>query len=340
MFVDEVDIRVSAGSGGNGCLSFRREKFVPRGGPSGGDGGTGGSVYVVASPHLNTLVNYRFHPEFHADRGVHGQGSNRTGADGRDLELEVPVGTVVYEMTEDGSVELADLTTLGQRLLVARGGRGGRGNAAFATSTNRAPRRIEPGERGEEKRLRLRLKLLADVGLVGYPNVGKSTLISRISAARPKIADYPFTTLTPNLGVVSLSGDRSFAVADVPGLIEGAHAGQGLGHQFLSHLERTKVLVHVIDVSSVSGRDPVADFDVIERELALYSGSLFMEKPRIAAANKVDALDDPSRLARLRAHLQRSGVPLYPISAVTGEGVAALVEAMWREVAPTVAARE
>jgi GTPase len=341
VFVDEVEVRVAAGSGGNGCLSFRREKFVPRGGPSGGDGGRGGSVYLVTSPHLNTLVNFRFHPEFHAERGVHGQGSNRTGADGRDLALEVPVGTVVYEQTSEGLTKLADLTELGQRVLVARGGRGGRGNAAFASSTNRAPRRTEPGEEGEEKRLRLRLKLVADVGLVGYPNAGKSTLISRISAARPKIADYPFTTLTPHLGVVSLSDDRSFVVADVPGLIEGAHEGHGLGHQFLSHLERTKVLVHVIDVSSASGRDAVADFDVIERELTMFAGrpqepvdgaAPFSDKPRIAAANKIDALDDPARLSRLAAHLTERGVPLYPISAATGEGIPALVEAMWREV--------
>jgi GTPase len=346
VFVDEVEIRVAAGGGGNGCLSFRREKFVPRGGPNGGDGGRGGSVYLVASPHLNTLVNFRFHPEFQADRGAHGQGSNRTGRDGRDLQLDVPVGTVVYGQDESGAVtQLADLTASEQRVLVARGGRGGRGNAAFATSTNRAPRRTEPGEAGEEKRLRLRLKLLADVGLVGFPNAGKSTLISRISAARPKIADYPFTTLSPNLGVVSLGQDRSFVVADVPGLIEGAHSGHGLGHQFLSHLERTKVLVHVIDLSPASVRDPAEDVDVIERELALFKGrrdepelprKLFTDKPRLAAANKIDVLDDPSRLSRLAVHLEKRGIPLYPISAVTGEGVPALVEAMWREVAAKV----
>jgi GTP-binding protein len=349
LFVDEVEVRVAAGSGGNGCLSFRREKFVPRGGPNGGDGGRGGSVYLVASPHLNTLVNFRFHPEFHADRGAHGEGSNRTGSNGRHLELEVPVGTVVYEQAPEGLTKLADLTAQGQRVLVAQGGRGGRGNAAFASSTNRAPRRTEPGTEGEEKRLRLRLKLLADVGLVGYPNAGKSTLIARISAARPKIADYPFTTLSPNLGVVGLSDDRSFVVADVPGLIEGAHEGHGLGHQFLSHLERTKVLVHVIDVSSASGREPVADFDAIERELKLFTGRPdepadaapnFSDKPRLAAANKIDALDDPSRLESLKAHLKRLGVPCYPISAATGEGVPALLEGMWREVASGVAVPE
>ncbi|MGE5815158.1 MAG: GTPase ObgE [Acidobacteriota bacterium] len=340
MFVDEVDIKVAAGNGGRGCLSFRREKRVPRGGPNGGDGGHGGSVYLVASLHHNTLINYRFHPELQAARGGHGEGSNRQGADGEDLTLEVPVGTEVYEKTADGElVRIADLTEAGQRVLVARGGRGGLGNAHFATSTNRAPRKTQPGEEGELKELRLQLKLLADVGLVGFPNAGKSTLISRISAARPKIADYPFTTLTPNLGVVSLSDDRSFVVADVPGLIEGAHLGQGLGHQFLSHLERTKVLVHVIDVSSGSSRDPASDFDVIERELDLYTGKrretaapLFAGKPRIAAANKIDALDDPDRLARLEKHLRARGIPLYKISGVTGEGVSALLEGMWAAV--------
>jgi GTPase len=339
LFVDEVDIRVQAGNGGNGCLAFRREKFVPRGGPSGGDGGHGGSIYLTATLHQNTLVNYRFNPEFKGDRGVHGQGSNRTGADGADLTLEVPPGTVVYEKTEDGElIPIGDLAKVGDRVLVARGGRGGRGNAAFATATNRAPRRHEPGEAGEARLLHLRLKLLADVGLVGYPNAGKSTLVSRISAAKPKIADYPFTTLTPNLGVVSLSEDRSFVVADVPGLIEGAHEGHGLGTKFLAHLERTKVLVHVIDVSSFSGRDPVHDFDVIRNELKLFekSGDDMAEalatKPQIAAANKIDALDDPARLKALTAHLKKKKIPLYPISAVTGEGLPALLEAMWSAV--------
>lgn len=340
MFVDEVDIRVQAGDGGNGCLAFRREKFVPRGGPSGGDGGHGGSVHLVATLHQNTLVNYRFHPEFNGQRGVHGQGSNCTGADGADLVLEVPPGTVVYEKTEDGElILLGDLAKVGDKVLVARGGRGGRGNSAFATATNRAPRKHEPGEPGEARTLRLRLKLLADVGLVGYPNAGKSTLISRISAAKPKIADYPFTTLTPNLGVVSLSDSRSFVVADVPGLIEGAHEGHGLGMKFLAHLERTKVLVHVIDVSSFSGRDPVQDFDVIRNELKMFQGSgddmaeALATKPQIAAANKIDALDDPSRLKALAKHLKKHKVPMYPVSAVTGEGLPALLEAMWTAIA-------
>jgi GTP-binding protein len=338
MFVDEAEIHVAAGHGGRGAMSFRREKFVPRGGPNGGDGGPGGSVYLVANPNLNTLLKFRFQKSFEAERGHHGEGSNRTGKTGHDITLEVPVGTVVFERQADGFVQIADLTREADRVLLANGGLGGRGNAQFATSTNRAPRRAEPGLPGEEKDLRLQLKLLADVGLVGFPNAGKSTLISRISAAKPKIADYPFTTLTPNLGVVSLSDDRTFVVADVPGLIEGAHEGHGLGHRFLSHLERTRVLVHLVDVSSASGRDPVEDFDVITRELALFpgrdaSGERLQDKPVIAAANKIDALDDPSRLERLRAHLQRAGVPLYAVSAATGEGLPALVEAMWQQVA-------
>ena len=338
MFVDEVDIHVAAGHGGRGALSFRREKFVPRGGPNGGDGGPGGSVFLLADANLNTLLNYRFQKTFEAGRGGHGEGSNRTGRHGEDIELQVPIGTVVYERRGDDLVLVADLTEDSQRILIAKGGLGGRGNAAFATSTNRAPRKTQPGLPGEEKDLRLHLKLLADVGLVGFPNAGKSTMIARISAARPKIADYPFTTLEPNLGVVSLSGDRTFVAADVPGLIEGAHTGSGLGHRFLSHLERTKVLVHLIDVSSVSGRDPVEDFDIISRELELFpgrdaTGERLADKPMIAAANKIDALDDPDRLTRLQQHVQRLGLPLYPVSAATGEGIDRLLEAVWREVA-------
>jgi GTP-binding protein len=334
VFVDEVDIRVAAGSGGNGCLAFRREKRVPRGGPSGGDGGRGGSVYIVASAHTNTLINYRFHPEFDADRGQHGMGSNRTGYDGADLTLDVPIGTLVYEKHADPSEPptlLADLAEEGSRVLVARGGRGGRGNARFVSSTNRAPRRVEPGEEGEQKWLRLELKLLADVGLVGFPNAGKSTLISRISAARPKVADYPFTTLTPNLGVVRLSDDRSFVAADVPGLIEGAHRGSGLGHQFLRHLERTKVLVHIVDVSGASGRDPANDLDTVRRELELFAPAL-AAKPQIVAANKVDALDDPDRPAALRRRADSLELPFYEISGATGAGVPALLEAMWQRL--------
>jgi GTP-binding protein len=352
MFVDEVDVLVAAGDGGKGCVSFRREKFIPRGGPDGGDGGHGGSVYLRASPHHNTLINYRFHPEFKAKRGGHGEGSNRTGRTGEDLYLDVPVGTTAYATFDGQLTQVADLTEAGQTALVAQGGRGGRGNARFVSSVNQAPRRADPGEPGEVRQLHLRLKLLADVGLVGFPNAGKSTLISRISAAKPKIADYPFTTLTPNLGVVSLSDGRSFVVADVPGLIEGAHEGHGLGHRFLGHVERTKVLIHVVDVSSASGRDPVEDFDVIERELALYhpwsgpegtsddaSTRSLADRPQIVAANKIDALDDPDRLARLKAHVEARGLACYPISAVTGAGVDTLLEATWRFVAATVPAQ-
>jgi GTP-binding protein len=332
MFVDEVEVHVVAGDGGNGCLAFRREKFVPRGGPSGGDGGNGGSIFIVASPHTNTLINYRFHPEFNATRGQHGMGSNRTGHNGADLELAVPIGTMVYEKSEDPNdswQRLADLTVEGQRVLVARGGHGGRGNARFASSTNRAPRRTEPGAPGEDKYLRLELKLIADVGLVGFPNAGKSTLISRISAAHPKIADYPFTTLTPNLGVVRLNGDRSFTVADVPGLIEGAHQGSGLGHQFLRHLERTKILVHLVDVSNASGRDPVDDLDIVRKELELFQPAL-AAKPQIVAANKMDAVDDASRVTALERHASELDLPFFRISGATGEGISPLLEAMWR----------
>jgi GTP-binding protein len=338
MFVDEVDIEVAAGSGGRGCLAFRREKRVPRGGPSGGDGGHGGSVYAVASPHTNTLISYRFHPEFTAERGQHGEGSNRTGRDGADLELAVPIGTLVHEKVLDDPGHpfrlLADLATEGDRVLVARGGRGGRGNARFASSTNRAPRRVEPGEEGEAKHLRLEMKLLADVGLVGFPNAGKSTLISRISAARPKIADYPFTTLTPNLGVVGLSDDRSFVVADVPGLIEGAHRGIGLGHQFLRHLERTKVLVHLVDVSSGSDREPAHDLDTVRRELELFQPAL-AAKPQLVAANKLDAVDDVTRLESLGQRASELQLPFFTISGATGEGVPQLLEGVWRELATT-----
>jgi GTP-binding protein len=342
MFVDEVDIHVAAGDGGRGCLAFRREKFVPRGGPSGGNGGHGGSVFVVASPHVNTLINYRFHPEFTAARGDHGQGSNCTGSSGATLELEVPIGTLVYEKIGDPATPLrllADLASSGQRVLVAKGGRGGLGNAHFATSTNRAPRKVQPGEPGEIKDLRFEMKLLADVGLVGFPNAGKSTLISRISAARPKIADYPFTTLIPNLGVVRLDDGRSFVVADVPGLIEGAHRGQGLGHQFLRHLERTKVLVHLVDVSSATERDPVSDLDIVRRELELFAPAL-AAKPQIVGANKIDALDDEARVTDLEARAGALHLPFLKISGVTGAGLPALLETVWRMLAAEREAEE
>jgi GTP-binding protein len=346
MFVDEVEIEVASGAGGRGAMSFRREKFIPRGGPDGGDGGNGGSVYLVASPHVNTLINYRFHPKHEAKRGGHGSGKNRTGANGADIELDVPVGTIVYAKRvvdeeaagefpeESGNFEVvADLSHAGQRVLIARGGKGGLGNAHFATSTNRAPRKSQPGLPGEMFVLRLHLKLLADVGLVGYPNAGKSTLISRISAAKPKIADYPFTTLTPNLGVVTLSEGRSFIVADVPGLIEGAHEGHGLGDKFLKHLDRTKVLIFLVDVSGLSGRDPVDDLAVLRRELGLFSRDL-ASKPQLIAATKMDAVtDDAGQVGALEARARELGVPFFRISSATGTGLDALVEAAWRFVA-------
>ena len=334
MFVDEVDIHVFAGSGGNGSLSFRREKFIPRGGPDGGDGGHGGSVFIVATPTKNTLVDFRFHPEFKAGRGHNGEGSNRTGQSAADLEIPVPIGTLVFEKAAEGDELrlLADLAEEGQRVLVAQGGRGGRGNARFVSSTNRAPRRTEPGQPGEEKFFTLQLKLLADVGLVGFPNAGKSTLISRISAARPKIANYAFTTLAPNLGVVTLTDDRSFVVADLPGLIKGAHEGHGLGHQFLRHIERTKVLVHLVDVSGLSGRDPVEDFDTIMEELRAFSAKV-AAKPQLVAANKIDALDDPAAVRKLERHVRKQDLPFFRISAVTGEGVDVLLQSLWRAIA-------
>jgi GTP-binding protein len=337
MFVDEVDIHVTAGAGGKGCLSFRREKYVPRGGPDGGDGGGGGSVYITAIATRNTLVDFRFHPDFKARPGQHGQGANRTGQTAEDLDITVPIGTLVFEKVGDDTRLLADLAEEGQRVLVAKGGRGGRGNARFVSSTNRAPRRTEPGEDGEERQLRFELKLLADVGLVGFPNAGKSTLISRISAARPKIANYPFTTLAPNLGVVSLSGDRSFVVADMPGLIKGAHEGHGLGHQFLRHIERTKILAHLVDVSSESGRDPVEDFDTIREELRQFDPAV-ASKPQIVVATKIDALDDASQLDRLRRHVRRKKLTFVKISAVRGDGLDELLEAMWRGIAAVRAA--
>jgi GTP-binding protein len=337
MFVDEVDIVVEAGHGGAGAMSFRREKFVPRGGPDGGNGGKGGSVYAVASPHINTLIAFRYNREFKARRGGHGEGSNRTGKDAPDVNLEVPVGTLIYQKSEDPDeppVVIGDLIEAGQRVLLAKGGIGGRGNSEFVSSTNRAPRRFEEGLPGETKQLQLHLKLLADVGLVGYPNAGKSTLISRISAARPKIADYPFTTLVPNLGVVSLSGNRSFVVADVPGLIEGAHEGKGLGDRFLKHLDRTKVLVHLVDVSGASGRDPIEDFETIQRELAAFSADL-ASKPQIVAATKMDAVGDPDTVDALEAHVTSHDLPFHRISAVSGVGLTDLQEAAWKYLAVT-----
>jgi GTP-binding protein len=328
VFIDEVIISVKAGDGGNGCLAFRREKFVPRGGPSGGDGGRGGDISLVASEHHNTLLHFRFNPEHTAERGRHGEGSQRTGRDGHPIELPVPIGTVVYN-AETGD-ELYDFTAVGQSFTVAQGGRGGKGNARFATSTHQAPTEHEEGKPGEALKLRLELKLLADAGLVGFPNAGKSTLISRLSAAKPKIASYPFTTLEPNLGVVQ-AGDRTFVLADIPGLIEGAHEGHGLGIQFLRHIERTKLLVHLIDVSDFSGRDPGHDFDVIMEELASFSAEL-VSKPMIVVASKIDACQDESRIQAVRAKAHEHELEFLAISAVTGTGLDELMYAITKRV--------
>jgi GTP-binding protein len=332
MFIDEAKIRVKAGDGGNGCMAFRREKYVPRGGPSGGDGGNGGDIWMESSERHNTLVHFRFNPEYSGERGRHGEGSNKTGRAGEDIVLKVPVGTIVYDA--DTGEKVHDFANPDQRVVIARGGRGGRGNAQFATSTHQAPREHEDGRPGEERTFRLELKLLADVGLVGYPNVGKSTLISRISAARPKIADYPFTTLEPNLGVVVVGDAReevSFVVADIPGLIEGAHTGSGLGTQFLRHIERTRLLVHMVDMSDGSGREDVLkDVEVIIGELANFGAGL-EKKPMLMVASKIDVAN-PERLAKLKRWCTRKKLKLYPISAVTGEGIEKLKFAMAESV--------
>lgn len=334
MFVDEARIAVKAGDGGNGCVAFRREKYVPRGGPSGGDGGQGGSVYLEANPNDNTLLRYRYNREFKADRGRHGEGSNCTGVSGDDLILQVPVGTLIYDQQNDEV--LADLRKPGQRVLVAQGGKGGRGNQHFAKPWHQAPREKDEGQPGEERLLRLELKLLADVGLVGFPNAGKSTLISVISAARPKIANYPFTTLEPNLGVVNADGGtgghgtelgRTFVVADLPGLIEGASEGAGLGTRFLKHVERTRLLVHLIDTSDTAEMDPVKAFEIIIGELAAFSETL-THKPVIVVATKLDASTDRTMLEELEKFCKKKGIEFQAISAATGEGVKELVRGM------------
>ncbi len=336
MFVDQVTVKLRAGRGGDGCVSFRREARVPKGGPDGGHGGDGGSILFVADENISSLAYYRLHPIAKAKNGAPGEGSHRTGKSGADVRLGVPVGTIVREA--DGGAVLADLDKHGKSCLAARGGRGGRGNASFATATHQTPREWQPGRPGEEKELFLELKLIADVGLVGFPNAGKSTLISRISAARPAIADYPFTTLAPNLGVVDIGEYRSFVVADIPGLIEGAHRGQGLGIRFLRHIERTKLLLHIVDVSPYSGRDPVEDFKVIMKELEAFSPEV-AARPQILAANKVDLLaGDTSRLARLRRMASRRKIPVFAISALKKEGLKPLVEAAARALAEIEAA--
>jgi len=329
VFIDRTKIRIRGGHGGNGVTAFRREKFVPRGGPSGGDGGRGGDVVLEADESLNTLLHLRYNPEHTAGRGLHGEGSNRSGHDGDDVIIRVPIGTQIFAAAS-GEL-LHDFTAHGERWLAARGGRGGFGNAHFATSTNRAPRYHQEGSPGEELELQLELKLLADVGLVGLPNAGKSTFISRISAARPKIADYPFTTLEPHLGVVDLGDFRTFVVADIPGLIEGAHEGAGLGDRFLRHVERTKLLLHLVDVSSLSMVEPVENYEVINRELAAYDAPL-AARPQIVVATKVDALDEPGRLQRLRERAEIDGRLFFAISSVSGAGVAELLSAVALEL--------
>ncbi|MCZ6779677.1 MAG: GTPase ObgE [Acidobacteria bacterium] len=326
MFLDQAKISVKAGSGGSGCVSFRREKFVPRGGPNGGDGGSGGSVWLETTLSTNTLNTFHHRQHFKAKRGEHGQGSNRSGSQGEDLILQIPVGTVLHDEA-DPSVLLGDLCEPGQRLCVARGGRGGKGNAHFATSTHQAPRFAQPGEAGEERWLILELKLLADVGLVGFPNAGKSTLISRVSAARPKIADYPFTTLVPNLGVVRLDEARSFVMADIPGLIEGAHEGTGLGTRFLKHVERTRMLLHLVDVSPASERDPVSDLEIVDREIEAYR-DILAAKPQIIVATKKDVAQDPQRIKALKAAALKLGRDFHLISAVTGDGLEELIQSV------------
>jgi GTP-binding protein len=354
MFIDEAKIRVKAGDGGNGCMAFRREKFVPRGGPSGGDGGRGGDVLMVSSQRHNTLIHFRYNPEHKGQRGEHGMGSNCSGLDGNSVILQVPVGTSLYDQ-ETGEL-IHDFQEPDEQVVIAKGGRGGRGNQHFATSTHQAPREHELGRAGEERHYRLELKLLADVGLVGYPNAGKSTLISRITAARPKIADYPFTTLEPNLGVVTVGEEpeqESFVVADMPGLIEGAHLGSGLGIQFLRHIERTKILVHLVDVSDASGRpDPVEDFKVINKELASFtSTAIYKEynafaddeevinehplagKTMIVCATKIDSAN-PEKLKKLATHVKRRKLEFHAISAVTGGGIEELKWSLARHLRP------
>lgn len=331
MFVDEVDILVRGGDGGRGCLSFHREKFVPKGGPDGGDGGRGGHVILRVDSQISTLIDLRYQSQYRAQRGENGRHKNQHGKDGDDLIVNVPPGTLVKD-AETGEI-LADMAASDAQFIAAAGGQGGRGNARFKSATNQAPRYVQPGIEGEERSLHLELKLLADVGIIGLPNVGKSTLISRISAARPKIADYPFTTLIPNLGVVRTSNFRSFVVVDIPGLIEGASLGAGLGFQFLRHIERTRMFVHVIDLSSLTGREPLQDFQTINAELEQYEPTL-LQRPQIVAANKLDVLDDDSRLSTLRAFCEQEGMACYPISAVTGEGVPELMQGVTRMIFP------
>src|SRR5215468_9908840 len=334
-FVDEIDVFVKGGDGGAGCISFRREKFVPRGGPDGGDGGDGGSVFLEADPALTTLLDYHYQRHYQAERGQHGEGSNCSGASGDDLVLRVPVGTLVTD--RESSDVLGDLVQPGQRLLVVHGARGGRGNARFASSTNQAPRRADLGRPGPGRWLHLELKLLADVGVIGFPNAGKSTLVSRLSAAKPKIADYPFTTLEPTLGIVRADEDRTFVIADLPGLIPGAAEGKGLGHQFLRHTERTRLLLHMLDLDPMTSRDPLEDLRVIDAELAAYSAEL-SARPQIVVANKADLPDAAANRERVERYCAANGLPLFVISAVTGSGLTELVRAVAARLASLSAA--
>lgn len=326
MFIDRARIFVQSGKGGDGMSSFRREKFVPKGGPDGGDGGHGGNVVLVADRNVNTLVDFRFRRLFKAKHGGKGQGANCYGRNAEDLLITVPLGTIVKD-EESGQI-IADLSHDGQQAVVAKGGRGGRGNWHFRSSSNRTPTFAERGEPGEERWLRLELKVLADIGLLGYPSVGKSSILRKVSAAQPEVAAYHFTTLNPILGVVDLSDHRSFVMADIPGLIEGASEGVGLGHDFLRHIERTKILVHVLDVSGMEGRDPIEDYEKINEELRKYSEKLSRKK-QIIAANKIDMLGDSDNLERLKAYMDERGQEVYPICAMTGEGLEVLLERLW-----------
>lgn len=324
-FVDEVKIHVKSGDGGRGCLSFRREKFIPLGGPDGGDGGDGGDVWFRVDEALSTLLDFRYKVHYKAERGAHGRGKNMHGKAGESLHILVPTGTLIYDA--DSGELLADLITPGQEILLLKGGMGGRGNARFATSTNRAPRHVQPGMPGEERTLRLELKLLADVGLVGLPNAGKSTLISSVSAARPKIADYPFTTLVPNLGVVPYGGYKSFVMADIPGLIEGASEGHGLGTRFLRHVERTDLFLHLVDLSSMQEGDPKEAFATINRELGRHNPEL-LEKTQLVVLSKQDITEVRELTAEIRPWFEQQGYRVFPISAVTGDGLPALIQAI------------
>jgi len=321
-FIDEAKIYVISGQGGNGCVSFRREKYVPRGGPDGGDGGDGGDVIVIAKENKSSLLDHRYKQHYKAKNGEHGKGKNKNGKSAQSIYIPVPVGTIVKDFFSDEII--GDLTKKDQELVVAHGGSGGKGNSHFATPTNRTPRNAEDGKEGEEKVLKLELKLLADVGIIGFPNAGKSTLISRISAARPKIADYPFTTLIPNLGVVSYNDVKSFVVADIPGLIKGAHSGIGLGTKFLKHIERTKVLIHLIDISPLTKRNPIEDYQAMNQELGAYGYEL-TQKPQIVAINKIDIVETYERIEKIKNDFSKLGIEVFPISSVTGQGIEELI---------------